>query len=241
MSSKDQIYAQGSVRSGAFRFDDSVASVFTDMVSRSVPGYALTLEMIAVAARRYTLPDTLCYDLGCSLGAATLQIRHHAAPNCRIVGIDNAPAMLAKAASIIELDGPGLEVDFRCEDLLEFQPEPFSLAVLNLTLQFIPIAHRGEVLTRLRRAMLPGGCLVLSEKLAFENEQEQHLLTELHHDFKQLQGYSQMEVARKRAAIENVLIPETLETHKQRLKACGFSKVTVWLQALNFVSLLAEP
>ena len=80
---KDAIYATPRERIEAFRFDDSVASVFPDMIARSVPGYGLTLEMIAVAARRYALPDSNCYDLGCSLGASTLQIRHNAPPGCR--------------------------------------------------------------------------------------------------------------------------------------------------------------
>jgi tRNA (cmo5U34)-methyltransferase len=88
--------------------------------------------------------------------------------------------------------------------------------------------------------MRPGGCLILSEKLAFDDPEEQQLLHTLHHGFKQLQGYSALEVAQKRAAIENVLIPESLETHRRRLLAAGFRRVTVWLQCLNFLSLLAQ-
>lgn len=238
---RDRIYGENSLRSGAFRFDASVADVFADMVSRSVPGYPMMLELIAVSARRFTRPATLCYDLGCSLGAATLQLRHHAAADCRIIGIDNSQAMLDKAASLLELDGPGLPVTLQCEDLTGFEPEPCSMIVMNLTLQFIAPAARLALLERLHKALLPGGCLVLSEKLAFDDHHEQELLTELHHDFKQLQGYSQMEVARKRAAIENVLIPESLDAHTRRLRAAGFSHVTVALQSLNFVSLIAEP
>ena len=71
-----------------------------------------------------------------------------------------------------------------------------------------------------------GGCLVISEKLHFEPESLNNLLSELHHQFKRDQGYSDLEISQKRDSIENVLLPETLETHIQRLKTSGFDSVS---------------
>ena len=237
---RDAVYAEAREQIAAFRFDAAVAEVFADMIARSVPGYALTLQLIAVAARRFALPGSRCYDLGCSLGASTLAIRQNAPPDCRVIGVDNSPDMVARCRAIVATDASPAPVEIRCEDVRDTVLHDASLVTMNFTLQFVPPDARDALLARIAAAMRPGGCLVLSEKVAFDDPAEQELLYTLHHGFKQLQGYSALEVAQKRAAIENVLIPETLETHRRRLRAAGFRRVTVWLQCLNFLSLLAE-
>jgi tRNA (cmo5U34)-methyltransferase len=236
----DTVYSEPRKRIEGFRFDAQVASVFSDMIQRSVPGYALTLQMIAVATRQFARDGSHCYDLGCSLGASTLSIRHHAPAQCRVIGVDNSADMVQRCAAIIAADTAAPQVEIRCEDLLATELSNASLVTMNFTLQFVPREARGQLLRRIADALNPGGCLVLSEKIAFEDAAEQQLLQELHHGFKQLQGYSQLEIAQKRAALENVLVPETLQQHRQRLLAAGFSRVTVWLQCLNFISLLAQ-
>ncbi|MBK6581897.1 MAG: carboxy-S-adenosyl-L-methionine synthase CmoA [Pseudomonadales bacterium] len=236
---RDAVYAAPRDQVGAFHFDAEVAGVFADMIARSVPGYALTLQMIAVATREYARPGRICYDLGCSLGASTLSIRHHAPAGSRVVGIDNSPAMVERCRAIVVVDPCPIPVDIRCADLLQCEFGEAALITMNFTLQFIPPQAREPLLGRLAEALDPGGCLVLSEKIAFDDPREQELLQTLHHGFKHMRGYSELEIAQKRAALENVLLPETLDTHRRRLAAAGFSRVTVWLQCLNFVSLLA--
>jgi len=81
--------------------------------------------------------------------------------------------------------------------------------------------------------------LILSEKVAFEDEGRQRFQKELHENFKRAQGYSELEISQKRTALETVMIPETLECHKRRLQAAGFNSVDVWFQCLNFISLVA--
>ena len=115
------------------------------------------------------------------------------------------------------------------------------MVALNFTLQFIPREQRLDLLTRIRRALLPGGALILSEKLRFADDQEQALLTDLHIAFKRANGYSELEIAQKRSAIENVMKPDSLEEHRTRLAEAGFSKVVPWFQCLNFASLIALP
>ena len=235
----DTLYATASAEQLPFRFDAAVAGVFQDMISRSVPGYGLTLQLLAVAARRFARPGSSCHDIGCSLAASTLAMRHHVPEGVHIVGIDNSAPMIARAREIVALDTARAPVELLCADILDVGITTSSLVALNFTLQFIPIEARTPLLTRINAALLPGGALVLSEKLAFEDPREQELLIELHHEFKAQQGYSALEIAGKRNAIENVLVPETLAAHRARLFSAGFSQVTVVLQCLNFVSVLA--
>ncbi|MCK7542835.1 carboxy-S-adenosyl-L-methionine synthase CmoA [Marinobacter bryozoorum] len=235
----DTIYATDQPRQD-FRFDESVARVFPDMIRRSVPGYTTIIPMIEVITEQYVQPGSHCYDLGCSLGASTLAMRHGMpASGCTLVGVDNSPAMIERCEHYIALDDHPLPVTLRCEDILETDIADASVTTLNFTLQFVDPARRVELLTRIAEATRPGGVLVLSEKIRFDNEREQETQTRLHHEFKRANGYSDLEISQKRSALEQVLIPETLTEHRQRLGGAGFRDVTVWYQCFNFVSMLA--
>jgi len=225
---------------GDFRFDASVARVFPDMIRRSVPGYTTIIPMIEVITEQYARPGSHCYDLGCSLGASTLAMRHGIPyQNCRLIGVDNSSAMIERCEHYIALDDHNLPVTLRCEDILSTELHQASVTTLNFTLQFVPPEMRLALLTRIAGATLPGGVLILSEKIRFESNTEQTIQTQLHHEFKRANGYSDLEISQKRAAIEKVLIPETLTAHRERLLAAGFGSVLVWYQCFNFVSMLA--
>ena len=120
---RDAVYAEAREQIAAFRFDAAVAEVFADMIARSVPGYALTLQLIAVAARRFALPGSSCYDLGCSLGASTLAIRQNAPPDCRVIGVDNSPDMVARCRAIVATDAR--------DDPLEVHAIPWGSVIGN--------------------------------------------------------------------------------------------------------------
>jgi tRNA (cmo5U34)-methyltransferase len=126
-------------------------------------------------------------------------------------------------------------------DILGLEFQPASVVALNFTLQFIAPEQRLGLLTRIHRSLLPGGALILSEKLRFDDDQEHALLADLHVAFKRANGYSELEIAQKRSAIENVMKPDSLEQHRERLLAAGFTKVVPWFQCLNFASLIALP
>lgn len=223
-----------------FRFDASVARVFPDMIRRSVPGYTTIIPMIEVITEQYAQPGSNCYDLGCSLGASTLAMRHGIAhEDCRLFGVDNSAAMIERCEHYIALDDSPLPVTLRCEDILDTELSDASVTILNFTLQFVPPEKRAELLTRIASATRPGGVLILSEKIRFESEQEQEIQTRLHHEFKRANGYSDLEISQKRSAIEQVLIPETLARHRERLLKAGFDQVVLWYQCFNFVSMLA--
>ncbi|BES70681.1 carboxy-S-adenosyl-L-methionine synthase CmoA [Marinobacter nanhaiticus D15-8W] len=240
MFETDRIYTATTSAGGDFRFDAAVARVFPDMIRRSVPGYTTIIPMIGVITERFARDDSHCYDLGCSLGASTLAMRHGVGDRrCRIIGIDNSSDMIERCQHFIALDDHPAPVELRCEDILDSELEKASVSTLNFTLQFVEPERRPELLERIARATLPGGALILSEKIRFEEDWEQSIQTELHHDFKRANGYSDLEISQKRSALEQVLIPESLATHRERLLAAGFRQVTLWYQCFNFVSLLA--
>jgi tRNA (cmo5U34)-methyltransferase len=239
-SNKDTLYAQPSDVVGGFRFDQTVVDVFPDMIARSVPGYATIIHMIGQIAERYAQAGSRCYDLGCSLGAATLAMRHRiAAADARIVAVDNSSAMIERCRTVVDADSGEVPVDLVCADLQEVAVANASVCVLNFTLQFIPLEQRLDILTRLYQGMLPGGVLILSEKIAFNEPEHHQLMIDLHHNFKRAHGYSELEIAQKRSALENVLLPETVEVHRERLASAGFRSTDLWFQCFNFASFVA--
>jgi tRNA (cmo5U34)-methyltransferase len=238
---RDDLFAARCCASGPFRFDASVARVFPDMVSRSVPCYRQLVELTGLVGARFLQPGTRCYDLGCSLGAVTFSLLERAPEaDCRVVAVDSSAAMVAAlAARLRERPDARARVSPVCADLASVRIENASLAVLNLTLQFLPPGRRSEVLRSIRSGLVPGGALILTEKVCPDDPQEARLLTALHEDFKRANGYSELEISQKRAALERVLIPDTPEMLADRLKQAGFEHRARWFQCLNFVSLLA--
>ncbi len=237
----DRIYLREAAAPASFRFDARVARVFPDMIRRSVPGYALTLEMIQIIAGRYAQAGSRLYDLGCSLGASTLAMRD-AVPgrNCRIVALDRSEAMLARCQERLPPAEKGdAPIDLLCMDACDVKIRDASVVVMNFTLQFIDTEQRLNLLRSIAQGLRPGGVLILSEKIHFEEAWENREHQALHEAFKARQGYSRMEIARKRQALENILRPESLATHRRRLRDAGFTRQTLWFQCVNFASLLA--
>lgn len=237
---RDNLFASPVTRPGPFVFDEQVVRVFPDMIRRSVPGYATVLAMTGLLAARHAQPGTRLYDLGCSLGASTLAMRQALrTPDCTIIAVDNSEAMLDRCRSVIDSDSHDTPVELWREDLEHTRIEAASVVVLNYTLQFVAPERRAAVIRSIYRGLQPGGILILSEKVRFPDPALDALNREMHHDFKRAQGYSDLEIAGKRDAIDNVLIPDTLETHRQRLADCGFPSAEVWFQCFNFASLVA--
>lgn len=229
-----------------FTFNEDVVRVFPDMIKRSVPGYPTIVENTGVLAAQLAQANSTLYDLGCSLGAVTQAMRRHVSHSgCKVIAVDNSAAMVercrehfnAQDAMFQEL----LPVTVLEADILNLTLEPTSLVALNFTLQFIAPEQRLELLQKIRHALLPEGALVLSEKLRFNDAAEHDLLNELHLAFKRANGYSELEIAQKRRAIEKVMLPDSLEEHRERLYSAGFSQVVVWFQCFNFASLIARP
>ena len=236
----DKLFSRPLSEIAGFTFDADVVKVFPDMIQRSVPGYETIIAMTGTLAERYAQADSHCYDLGCSLGASTLAMAQHiTVESCNIIAIDNASAMTEHCANILEHEKPAIPVELICGDVRDTPIKNASMVVLNFTLQFLPPERRTALMEAIYAGLLPGGILILSEKIAFSDPHVNALMIELHHAFKRANGYSELEISQKRSALENVLIPETLDQHRQRLKKAGFESVDIWFQCFNFASLIA--
>lgn len=237
---QDNLFSRPLGKVPKFVFDRSVVDVFPDMIQRSVPGYQTIINHTGELADRFVQENSHCYDLGCSLGASTLAIRERIDNrNATIYAVDNSQAMLDKLTTILQSQPSDTTTKLIKSDICDMQIVNASLVVLNFTLQFVPLAKRSELIGNIYHGLNPNGCLIISEKLHFEPEPLNRLLTELHHQFKRDQGYSDLEISQKRDAIDKVLLPETLATHIQRLKECGFKTASPWFQCYNFGSLIA--
>ena len=237
---KDEIYRHPWQNIEDFVFDEKVSAAFDDMVDRSVPGYRTLIANIGPIATHFLQPDTNCFDLGCSHGAAALSIYNSLEDrSIKIIAIDNASAMIEKCQQIVRKNNASKSIYTQLNNIQDVTIENASFVLLNLTLQFVPIDQRTQVIDNIYQGLNKNGACVLTEKIIVQDPATEELFQQLHERFKSANKYSQLEISQKRKALENVLLRENLATHKQRLLDVGFASVSVWFQCLNFVSLLA--
>jgi tRNA (cmo5U34)-methyltransferase len=235
LTQKDKVFAKPLTSVKAFEFDDQVARVFDDMISRSVPGYEVLLRLIALYADIFVTPESSVYDLGCSTGLVSRVIAQQTVSrDCSIQAFDNSASMIDRCKQAYG----HLDIHWHCDDIESIDIKNASMVVLNLTLQFIPRDRRHALLKKVYDGLNADGVLVLSEKIVFDEANTQQTMTELYQGFKKIQGYSDLEISQKRTALENVLVPESRNRHIQRLQDCGFNQVYECFSCLNFVSFL---
>jgi tRNA (cmo5U34)-methyltransferase len=239
-SYRDAIFSTPLDRVASFSFDEQVVACFPDMIRRSVPGYGQILGMLGLIARRHLRHGAHVYDLGCSLGAGGLALAGTLAPDAfRYTGVDLSPAMVSQARETLATECPDHHLAVVEGDIRTVDFRPSGMIMLNFTLQFLAPGDRQAVIEKLYEALEPGGVLVLSEKLVDADEADNAWRVERYHDFKRANGYSDMEISQKRTALENVLLPDTLASHHDRLARAGFPRSLTWFQYLNFASLVA--
>ena len=223
-----------------FAFDDKTAAVFDDMVSRSVPFYGEIQRMAAEIAADFAVPGTSLYDLGCSTATTFETLDPIVDRGVRFVGIDNSEAMLAKAAGKTERFDSGRMVEFINGDLNKpLAIENASVVTMILTLQFVRPLYREQVLRNVFAGMNESGCLLLVEKLTIENSMLNRLFIRYYYAQKRRAGYSETEIAQKREALENVMIPYRFEENIEMLKKVGFRSAETFFRWYNFCGILA--
>jgi len=253
---RDSLFASPLGDATRFRFNQAVVDVFPDMLRRSIPGYESIITQSGLLAQRYAQPKSRLYDLGSSLGATALALRgalcesdlatDKTQSDCsafEIHAIDNSAAMVTESRKVIALDttdaNQHIPIQVHEADLTEYPLENASVVAMNFTLQFITPSARNALMARIANSLLPGGALILSEKVTFDNSIVNDLHIDMYHAFKSANGYSDLEISQKRTALENVLVPDTIGTHHTRLNSAGFSHSTVWFQCFNFASIVA--
>ncbi|MDF1613714.1 carboxy-S-adenosyl-L-methionine synthase CmoA [Desulfurivibrio dismutans] len=236
---KDQLFNHGKIASD-FRFTAEVAEVFDDMLLRSVPNYEQVIEMSVRLLERFLAPGDRLYDLGCSTGNTLLHLaRRLQTPDLRLIGVDNSAAMLDKARRKAAGYAPGGAIKFIEADIETFNCQNAGAIILNYTMQFIRPLRRPAFTAALYRALRPSGILILSEKIISHDPELNRHFIDFYLEFKRARGYSEIEISKKREALENVLIPFSLAENRQMLEQAGFKRVESFFQWFNFASLVA--
>ena len=237
---RDQIFNERLETVSDFKFDAKVVSVFDDMISRSVPFYQEAQAASARLAKKLCGSGSVVYDLGCSTGTTLLRLANEIEDeSIRFVGVDNSEPMLARCKEKLLAARANHRTELVLGDIAELIPKNASLVLFNYTLQFIPPEKRGSILSRIFHALNPGGALLLTEKIRHSEPLFDELMVDLYYDFKRDNGYSELEISQKREALENVLVPLTLQENFTLLKDAGFQKVELHLKWLNFASIVA--
>ncbi len=236
---KDILFTRTAVTE-KFEFNESVARVFDDMLARSVPMYRECLETTVQWCVRFARKGSNIYDLGCSTGTflSGLASRLPAQADIRLIGVDNSPPMLKKAREKLAsspLPSNLIEADLQSD----FSLSNASVVVMNYTLQFIPLERRVQVVHKILKGLNPGGLLLMIEKVTSNQPRLDEAYTDFHHQFKETQGYSKLEIARKREALENVLTPRTVGENIDLLREAGFITVEVFFKWNNFSGFVA--
>ena len=242
---KDTIFKNQQDTIEAFTFDHNVANVFDDMIVRSVPFYQ-EIQNATIALTKSLLQNTktTIYDIGCSTGTTILGLASELSESeITYIGIDNSPAMIDVANQKLESssisDQQKNNITFVVSDMFTHDYDNASIVILNYTLQFSPPEKRKVLLSKIYQSLIPNGALVMTEKVAAKNEILENLITEMYYSFKKLNGYSELEISQKRTALENVLIPLSLEDNLQLLKQAGFTEIELFLKWYAFSSFLA--
>lgn len=237
---KDRVFADPERAVGDFRFDATVAAAFDDMVSRSVPFYDELQRMVGEIAADFAEPGSRLYDLGCSTGTSLALLDRRVHPDVQFVGVDNAAEMLARAREKLARLAPARTVELVCQDLHQGPAvDDASVVLMLLTLQFVRPMYRERLIRRIADGMRRNGALLLVEKLVVGDSRLNRLYIDHYYDFKRRHQYSETEIAKKREALENVLVPYRFEENRELLQANGFGTVEEFFRWYNFCGIVA--
>lgn len=238
ISHNDDIFA-GRHYPKPFAFNHEVAEVFDDMVQRSIPLYRDVTRFTADWVLHFYQTGTSIIDIGCSTGTTTHHIAQRLEQAAHFLAIDSSQAMIDRAEEKLADLPSHHQLTLSCSDVMTVALPKSSAVIINYTLQFLPVAQRNTLLQRIFDSLVPGGILLISEKVRLNSPSFQELSTRLYEQFKEKQGYSRTEIEKKKEALENVLIPFTEDEHRHALKQSGFAHVESVMKWNNFMTLVA--
>ena len=220
-----------------FQFDETVASVFDDMLDRSIPFYRENMDLIVKVIDKFIEDGDSLLDLGCSTASLLLQIEREVQNReLFLIGIDNSKPMLEQAQKKLEALNSNISLYFG--DILNYKISKSKVVIMNYTLQFIRPIEREKLLQNIFNSISDGGILILTEKIISNNSHFNKKLIEIYYDYKRTKGYSDYEISQKREALENVLVPYTEPENIKLLKSVGFQEVETIFKWGNFTTLI---
>lgn len=220
-----------------FEFDEDVASVFDDMLNRSVPYYKEMQRLTINFALNYLENESKVYDLGCSTASTLIELSKHCDKNLNLYGIDNSEAMLNRARK--KSKAFGVDLNLILGDIDEANFSGANLIISNYTLQFIRPLQREKLVKKIFNSLEENGVFIFSEKVISEDKTLNKQCIDEYYEFKKSQGYSEFEISQKREALENVLIPYTEEENKKMIKDAGFTHCETLFKWVNFATFIA--
>ena len=224
-----------------FSFNEQVAEVFDDMLERSVPCYHQVMEMTSQLVRPFLKDNDCIYDLGCSTGKPLLTLASHLGnETVTYIGVDSSDAMINKARRKAELFTNTQKIRFELSDITSIKLQPCKVVILNYTLQFLRPLKRAQFLQSIYHALQDGGILIMGEKIISHHPIINRVFIDLYFDFKRKQGYSEIEITKKREALENILIPFSIHENIKLLQDAGFSQCETFFQWFNFTSFIGH-
>jgi len=219
-----------------FEFDEEVASVFDDMLNRSVPFYKENLKLQIDTIKHFLNEGDLVIDLGSSTGTFLINLAKKK-KNLNLIGIDNSPAMIKKANQ--KAKAFGVDIKFIEADFLDYEFKKAKLIAANYTIQFIRPLKREKLIKKIYDSLENDGIFLMSEKLITENKKLNKIMIDIYYEYKKEKGYSEYEIAQKREALENVLIPYTMNENIEMLKNAGFKDIEILFRWNNFATFIA--
>jgi len=238
--SKDEIFKENLPTIADFAFSGNVASVFDDMLERCVPMYKEIQRMIIELAIDFGVDGTNIYDLGCSTGTTLLNLGQNVQSKVKFIGFDYSQEMLAKCRQKLVEHHFSRDYELICADLNQgVHIENASVVTMLLTLQFIRPLRRDKLIGNILRGLNENGCLILVEKVLGEDSFFNRLFIKYYYDFKKRNGYSELEIAQKREALENILIPYKLLENRELLLKEGFRYCDIFFKWYNFCGVVA--
>jgi len=221
-----------------FEFDEAVASVFDDMLSRSVPFYDEVRKLMIALILAEEKEGLKVLDLGVSTAKFLLELESKTSVKMQLKGLDNSQAMLDRAMQKCQAFGSRIVLEL--VDMLVYEYHQEDIIVANYTLQFIRPMQRVALIQKIYQGLNDNGVFVFSEKVVFKNKVLDKEMIEIYYAYKKSQGYSDYEIAQKREALENILIPFTIEENIQMCKEAGFQEIETVFQWANFVTFVAK-
>lgn len=241
MNLKDNVFDENGNGPVPFEFNETVAVCFDDMVKRSVPLYNEAIRLQCELARKYYRKDTTIYDLGCSNGNFGISfLERPDVKDFKIIAVDNSQPMTEIYQKRLNSRNHNNRIDVLCSDVNSIEIKDASVVVMNLTLQFVEKEKREELINKIYEGLVPGGIFLLTEKVFNKDILFENIQREIYYDFKKKNGYSELEINKKREALDNILVPETIEEHITRLKKTGFDMVDIYLKWFQFTSFIAK-
>jgi tRNA (cmo5U34)-methyltransferase len=239
---RDRIFRGTAGQVKGFEFNDEVAEVFDDMIRRSVPFYLEQQAMIKEIGKKFWIPGTDVYDLGCATATTLINLCREIAEPASFIGYDSSLPMLERAKRKIKENGLEDRVKMRYGDLngdLSGLPlENASVVTMCWTLQFIRPLRRDSLVRWVYDGTVEGGAFVVTEKVHTSNTDMNRFFIDFYSDFKRRNGYSGQEILRKREALESVLIPYRIDENLEMIRRNGWEIVETFFQWYNFAGFL---